>query len=78
MVRELSEDIHVYVVPMPPRIQSYVVRKDSVFTICISDALNDEAKMRAYRHEMFHIRNGDFDSDLSAALLEIRAHRSEK
>lgn len=72
------EDVNVYIVQLPPRIQSFVVRKDGVYTICISEALSEEAKMRAYRHEMFHIQNGDFDSNLSTALLEIRAHRSEK
>lgn len=72
------EDVNVYIVQLPPRIQSFVVRKDGVYTICISEALSEEARMKAYRHERFHIENGDFDSNLPTSMVEIRAHRSEK
>lgn len=77
-MRECFENIRVYVVPMPSRIRSYVVRKDGFYTICINEAMNDAARLRAYEHEMYHIGNGDFESELSTGLLEIRAHGAEK
>ena len=33
--------------------------------------------MKAYRHELEHIENGDFDSDESTGTIEIRAHKKE-
>lgn len=74
---ECPENVRVYVIPMPARIQAYTVRKDGFYTICINESLCNHARMRAYKHEMHHIRNGDFDSELSTGLLEIRAHGAE-
>ena len=33
--------------------------------------------MKAYRHELEHIENGDFDSDESTGIIEIRTHKKE-
>lgn len=77
-LKKCPDDVRVYVVPMPPRIQSYVVLKDGYYTICINDTLCRTAQMKAYRHELDHIQHGDFASGLPADLLEIRAHCAEK
>lgn len=63
---------------MPGRIRSYVVRKDDFYTIVINEALSQEARMKAYRHELDHIEQGDFDSDESTGLIEIRAHEKDR
>ena len=72
-----SFQIRIYCLPIPGRIRSYVVRKDDFYTIVINEALNESARMKAYRHELEHIENGDFDSDESTGIIEIRAHKKE-
>ena len=69
--------IRIYCLPIHGKIKSYVVRKDDFFTIVINEALSPEARMKAYRHELDHIENDDFDSDESTGMIEIRAHRKE-
>lgn len=72
-----SFQIRIYCLPIPGRIQSYVVKKDDFYTIIIDESLSPEARMKAYRHELEHIENGDFDSDESTGMIEIRAHEME-
>lgn len=72
-----SFQIRIYCLPISGRIKSYVVRKDDWYTIIINDSLSPEARIRAYHHELEHIERGDFDSDESTGMIEIRAHRKE-
>lgn len=60
--------------PMPGRVRSYTVLKDGFFTIVINENLSEEARWKAYRHEMDHINNGDYEKNCSADLIEIYAH----
>ena len=69
--------IKIYCLPIPSRIKSFVVRKDDWYTIVINEALSQEARIKAYHHELDHIEHGDFDSDESTGMIEIRAHRKE-
>ena len=79
MLQNLSKNfqIRIYCLPIPGRIRSYVVRKDDFYTIIIDESLSPEARMKAYRHELEHIENGDFDSDESTGIIEIRANKKE-
>lgn len=70
--------IRGFLVQMPGRIKSYVVRKDDWYTIAINESLCERARLEAYKHEVDHIVRGDFDSDLPTGLIEIRAHESEQ
>lgn len=72
VIRE--EEITVVLAKMPARIRAYVVLKDDHYTVVINDQLSPVAKMRAYRHEVNHIMNGDFEKTTSVDLIEIRAH----
>jgi hypothetical protein len=49
--------------------------KDNYITICINEALSDDAKRRAYEHELWHLEHDDLYSDLPTGLIEIRAHK---
>ena len=69
--------INIRILPLPGKIQSFVVYKDDFYTIVVNECLNQTARMRAYRHELDHIENGDFESDLSTGMIEIRAHKKE-
>lgn len=66
--------IMTYIFPMPGRIRSYTVRKDGFYTIVVNENLSEEARLEAYRHELKHIEQGDFDKSCSADLIEIFAH----
>lgn len=70
----LEEEITVVLAKMPARIRAYVVLKDDHYTVVINEALSPVARMRAYRHEVNHIMNGDFEKTTSVDLIEIRAH----
>ena len=72
-----SFQIRIYCLPIPGRIQSYVVKKDDFYTIIIDESLSPEARMKAYRHELEHIESGDFDSEEDTGIIEIRAHKKE-
>ena len=72
VIRE--EEITVVLAKMPGRIRAYVVLKDDHYTVVINEALCQVARMRAYRHEVNHIMNGDFEKTTSVDLIEIRAH----
>ena len=69
--------INIRIMPLPGKIQSFVVYKDDFYTIVVNECLNQTARMKAYRHELEHIENGDFDSDESTGIIEIRAHKKE-
>lgn len=72
VIRE--EEITVVLAKMPARIRAYVVLKDDHYTVVINEALCQVARMRAYRHEVNHIMNGDFEKTTSVDLIEVRAH----
>lgn len=69
-------DISVSVVPMPVKLRAYTVYTDDHYTIIINDRLSPDGRMRAYKHELFHIMNGDFEGGEPTGLIEIRAHAS--
>jgi len=70
----LEEEIRTVIAKLPARIRAYVVLKDGHYTVIINDQLSPVAKMRAYRHEVNHIMDGDFEKATSADMIEIRAH----
>ena len=77
-LRNLSKrnptDMRVYVVPLPPRIKSFICERNGYVTICINESLSPDARRRAYEHEMYHLEHDDLHSDLPTGLIEIRAH----
>ena len=81
-MRSLSKrnltDVRVYVVPLPPRIKSFICERNGYVTICINECLSEDARIKAYEHEMYHLEHDDLHSDLSTGLIEIRAHEQTK
>lgn len=59
---------------LPERIKGYVVRMfdDGEYfdTIVLNSRLNREQNVITYKHECWHIENGDFDSVLPVSVLE--------
>lgn len=67
----MTEAIYTYLLPLPMRIKGYTVLMDDVYTIIINSNLCPDARMRAYRHEIRHIRNEDFYKRKTADSIEL-------
>lgn len=72
----MREDIRVIAMPLPGSIRAFTVQKDGFYTVIMRDDLSSDARLEAYRHELKHILNGDFDSQNTADLMEVFAHQS--
>ena len=71
----MEETIFTYYVDLPTTIRSFVVsNNDTNFTIILNAKLGREQQLKAYLHEMDHIRNGDYDKKCSVNLIETAAH----
>ena len=71
----MEETIFTYYVDFPTTIRSFVVsNNDMSFTIILNAKLGREQQLKAYLHEMDHIRNGDYDKKCSVNLIETAAH----
>lgn len=74
----MTEAIYTYLLPLPMRIKGYTVLMDDVYTIIINSNLCPDARMRAYRHEIRHIRNEDLRSQRTADHIESIAHKGKE
>ena len=71
----MEETIFTYYVDLPTTIRSFVVSKyDMSLKIILNAKLGREQLLKAYLHEMDHIRNGDYDKKCSVNLIETAAH----
>ena len=71
-----TEDIRTIIYPLPPSIDSYVVRLNGFYTIVLNDALSMSGRIKAYNHEIRHIIDGDLDRSEAADFIEWRARGS--
>lgn len=55
--------INTFLKPLPGKIKAFVTLHDDVYTIVVNENLNEEARIRAYEHEIRHIERGDLDLD---------------
>lgn len=51
-----------------------VATPDDFFTIVLNQNLSYDRNVQTYKHELEHIKNGDFDKTCSADIIEISAH----
>lgn len=70
----MTDDVRVLLHPLPGRIRSFVALVDDCYTVVINEYLSDSARIRAYEHEMLHIRNGDCRCEDDASCIELLAH----
>ena len=68
--------IRTKTVPMPCSIRAFT-RSDvnGDYDIIINADLSDEAKLRAYKHEMLHILNNDFENRQTVSIDSIEMIR---
>ncbi len=71
----MEAEIFTYYTNMPTTIRSFVVsNNDMTFTIMLNARISSEQQLKAYKHELRHIQNGDYDKLCSADLIELNAH----
>ena len=73
----MTDTIYTRLMDLPMTVGAFTVLKDGIYTVIVNANLSEEARMREYNKEVFHIENGDFQKRCSADLIEIYAHRKE-
>lgn len=70
------EDIFTRLYAMPTGVPSYVLLDNSGdYTIILNSNLTHERQLKAYEHELGHIKDNGFSSKKSVDLIEIHAHK---
>ena len=70
------DDIYVYSVRLPDKIDELVTPCIGGYTVWLSDRLDDAHRLRAYNHAIQHIKNRDFErADVQE--IETNANRKE-
>ena len=68
------DEIKVVYIDMPVGMKAYTIYKNGFYTIVLNSRHGSEQNRLSYYHELFHIKNGDFESKNSCGLVEIVAH----
>lgn len=68
------DNVRVVLYDMPARIKAYTIKLEEYYTICINSNLSHTQNQTSYKHELEHIRNGDYDRKCSADMIEIVSH----
>ena len=69
------EEIITRFIDMPTGTYGFVIEDpDGDFNVYINARMTSEKRVETYKHELEHIRRGDFYRSGSADLIEIHAH----
>lgn len=68
------DDVFVYFVKLPPKINEIVMPCNGGYTIYIDSCLSWEKKRKVFEHAVSHIENGDFEK-ADVQEIEYEAHR---
>ena len=69
------EEIITRLANLPVSVYGYTIRdKDGDYNMYINARMTSEKRVETYKHELEHIRRGDFYRSGSADLIEIHAH----
>ena len=75
----MMEQINTKETDLPPSIKGFTRRNpDMSYTILLNARLTHEARLETYLHELEHIKNGDFDREEGADLIEAEAHGAKR
>ena len=73
----MEEDILVRIVDLPHGVRGFTwLDEDGLYNIYINARLNSEMRRQAYRHELEHIRRGDWQSELPVWFIEGYVRRA--
>lgn len=67
-------DVNCVMANMPAAIKAYTtLNNDDTYTIILNSRLTYEQHLKSYAHELFHIKNGDYEKN-NVDMIEFRAH----
>ena len=70
------DEVYTILLDLPTSIRGYTVRdRDGNYNICINARMSQENRIKAYKHELKHIKLGDFSKTGSADLIEIHVRQ---
>ena len=73
-----QHDLVVLFLPLPKDTDGAItINEDGTYTAVIADGLCPEKKLKAYRHALNHIENGDLDDGKIVQDIEKRCHDAE-
>lgn len=71
----LLDNVFVNLTELPTTVRSFVVaHADETYTIVLNSRLSHEQNLISYRHELNHIRNGDYEKKCAVDMIEVIAH----
>lgn len=73
----MTNDIFLQYADMPTTVKSFVrANPDGSYTIVINARLSVDSRQERYKHELRHIKDGDFDygNETSVQEIELRTH----
>ena len=69
------DNVFVNLYDLPATVRSFVVcNADQTYTIVLNSRLSREQNLISYWHEINHIKNGDYEKQSTADIIEINAH----
>lgn len=72
----MDDNIRVILVDMPIGYRAFTLPKNGFYTVYINSRYCREQNEISLKHEIRHIKNGDYDKKSSVDLLEFYAHIS--
>ena len=70
----MTDNIYHYVVPLPEGVREAVLECLDGYTIYTADRLDEDGTRKAFNHALRHIRNHDFEKEISVNSIERAAH----
>ena len=67
------DNIYHYIAPLPSGVNEVVMPCYDGFTIYTADRLDPDARKRAYRHALMHIKRNDWEN-INVQEIEKRTH----
>lgn len=69
-----DDDYCIRLIDMPCSIKAYTVEENGFYSIYVNSKMCLEQNRASIQHELEHIRNKDFDKEVSVDAIEIIAH----
>lgn len=73
----MADNIYHYVVQLPEGVNEAVLKCLDGYTVYTADRLDEDGTKKAYYHALRHIRNRDFEKEISVNTKEFIAHKED-
>lgn len=73
------DDVYVRLADMPAALYGFTrENSDGSYTVIVNSRLSPERRLKAYRHELRHIKGLDFEKEHNVDLIEKIAHKRKE